>query len=400
MTNEITIEVDIPEVFQELFVPHRYKSYYSGRGAGKSWAFADSLLILGQRKPLRVLCTREYQSSIAESVHHTLESQINRLGFQGFYEVQKNTIIGRNGTEFIFKGLKFNVSEIKSMEGIDICWLEEAQVVSEDSWEVIIPTIRKDNSEIWLSWNTGSIDDPTYKRFVTNPPFDCISKKIYYWDNPYFTDVLRKEMEYCKRVDYEAYLHIWEGAPKTISNACILKGKFREDTFDIPEGVIFLHGADWGFSNDPTTLVRCFIHNNKLFIDHEAYGVGVELDEIPQLFSSVPTYKTWNIKADNSRPETISYLRKKFGLRVEGAKKWSGSVEDGIAFIKKFEEIIIHPRCTHALEEAKLYSYKTDSKTQEVLPVIVDKHNHIWDAVRYALDGYIHGATDWIAAMS
>jgi phage terminase large subunit len=396
-----TIEINMPEAFQFLFEPHRYKSTWGGRGSGKSWAFADALLILGLQKKLRILCTRELQSSIAESVHHLLETQITILGLTNDYEIQKSTIFSKNGTEFIFKGLKYNIDEIKSMEAVNICWIEEAQALSEASWEVLVPTIRKDGSEIWLSWNTGEVKDPTYKRFVLSPPDDCVSKLVSFRDNPYFPETLRKEMEYCKRVDYDAYMHIWEGDPLSISNACVFKGKYRIDDFETPADARFFHGADWGFSNDPTTLVRSFIKDNKLFVDYEAYGVGVELDEIPALFSVVPTYNTWPIKGDNSRPETISYLRKKHGLRVEAAAKWKGSVEDGISHLKKFEEIVVHSRCKHTAEEMKLYCYKTDLKTNEVLPIIVDKMNHIIDGIRYSLDGHIRGGTtNWIAAMS
>ena len=276
------------------------------------------------------------------------------------------------------------------------CWVEEAQSTSEHSWMVLIPTIRKEDSKFLVSFNTGEVKDPTYQRFVVNPPADCITKKISYRDNPYFPEVLEKERQYLQRVDFDAYQNIWEGEPLSISNATIFKGKYRVDTFETREDERIFHGSDWGFSNDPTTLMRCFIRDNKLYIDYEAYGIGVEMDEIPTLFrNTVPTADKWMIKADNSRPETISYLRKQHGLNVTPAKKWQGSVEDGISYMKKFEEIIIHPRCTHMIEEMKSYSYKQDAKTGEVLPIIIDKNNHCIDAVRYALDGYIHGKTSF-----
>jgi len=393
--NKRVVELNVPYKFQPLYEQHRYKNYWGGRGGAKSWAFADALLIHGVNTMERILCTRELQSSIADSVHKLLSDRIVTLKLMNDYDVQKNIIRGVNGTEFLFKGLKHNIDEIKSTEGITKCWVEEAQNVSENSWKVLIPTIRKEDSEIWLSWNTGETKDATYQRFVINPPPDCVGCKVSWQDNPFFPDTLNKERLYMKNVDPDGYLHVWEGEPLSISNACIFKNKFEVDTFETPEDVRFYHGADWGFSNDPSTLVRSYIQDKKLYVDYEAYGVGVELDELPKLFSTVPTYDKWSIKADSSRPETISYLKKKHSLLVSSAKKWKGSVEDGIAYLKKFEKIIIHPRCTHTIEEMKLYSYKTDTNTNEVLPIIIDKNNHCIDALRYGLDGYIHGGASF-----
>jgi len=395
---ENEIRIKCPPIFSPLSEAHRYKSFYGGRGGAKSWAFARTLLAIAATRKVRVLCTREFQSSIAESVHKLLSTQIERLQLNPYYTIQKNSIVSTMGSEFLFKGLRFNVQEIKSLEDIDIAWVEEAQSTSEESWKVLIPTIRKKDSEIWLSWNTGEVKDPTYQRFVVKPPPDCVSVKVGWQDNPYFPEVLMKEKDYLKRVDPDAYDNIWEGNPLSISNSCIFKGKYVEAEFEAPEGTRFFYGADWGFSNDPTVLLRSYIEDKKLFVDHCAYGVGVELDELPKLFEAVPESKEWTIKADNSRPETISYVRKKHGYKIEPAKKWSGSVEDGVSYLKKFEEIVVHARCKHVLEEFKLYSYKQDTKTGETLPIILDKHNHCMDALRYSLDGYITGGkTNWSA---
>jgi phage terminase large subunit len=303
--------VEIPAAFAPLFQPSRYKIFYGGRDAAKSWSFAKSLLILAANRSLRILCTREYQSSIAESVYKVLVDQITKLNLEAYYDVQRTIIRSKCGSEFIFKGLKMNIMEIKSTEGIDICWVEEAQMMSDESWQVLIPTIRKPDSEIWMSFNTGQADDPTYKRFVTSPPPDSIVRKVNYYDNPFHSEVMEKERCYLLRVDPEAYEHVWIGKPLAISDACIFRNKFCTELFESIEGEQLFFGADWGFSNDPTALVRSFIRDNKLFIEHEAYGVGVELDEIPDLFDSVPGSRDWPIMADNSRPETISYVKKK-----------------------------------------------------------------------------------------
>lgn len=398
------IRVKIPPRYQFLVEPHRYKSVYGGRGAARSWSFARVLIALAAARRLRVLCTREYQSSIRESVHQLLSRQIEVLGLEPFYTIHRDTIRSSVGSEFIFKGLQ-KPTEIKSMEDIDICWLEEAQTATNDSWEILIPTIRKEGSEIWLSWNTGEEKDATYQRFVVNPPDDCISIKATYRDNPYFPEILERERLYLQRVDPEAYDHVWEGNPRSISDACIFKNKFVVEEFEAPDGVRFYYGADWGFSTDPTTLVREYILGRDLYIDHEAYGVGVELDEIPELFSVVPGYKEWPIRGDNSRPETISYLRKQHGLRVEACDKWpagagkKGSVKDGIEYIRKFEKIHIHQRCKHTIDEFKTYSYKQDPNSGEVLPIIIDKNNHCIDAIRYGLDKKIRGGVDWSAVV-
>lgn len=389
----------IPPAYKELFTPMRYKSYWGGRGSAKSWSFARTLLILGTGKPLRILCTREFQSSIADSVHKLLSDQIHILDLEGNYTIQNNSIKGICGSEFIFKGLRFNINEIKSMEGIDIVWCEEAQSVSEDSWKILIPTIRKENSEIWLSWNTGEIKDATYQRFVVNPPDNCLSKLVSWRDNPYFPETLRKEMEYCKKVDKDAYNHIWEGSPRFISDALVFKDKFYVDEeFEAPDGAKLLYGVDWGFSNDPTTLVRSFIIDNDLYIEYEAYGVGVEFEEIPALFDSVPLSRNYMIPADNSRPETISYIRRK-GFNVVPCKKWSGSVEDGVSFMRKFNKIHVHKRCIHVKDELEHYSYKKD-RMGNILSVLCDSFNHTIDAVRYSLEDLMgKGSIDWVRAI-
>lgn len=368
-------EVLFAPKFDILFKPARYKVLYGGRGAAKSWGIARALVIKGLQRKLRILCAREIQHSIADSVHKLLVEQIYEMGLSPWYKITKNAIVGVNGTEFIFSGLHFNVREIKSKEGIDLCWVEEAQSVSEESWDVLIPTIRKEKSEIWLSFNPDAETDPTYRRFVIDPPPDSFVRKVSWQDNPWFPDVLRQEMEYLKRVDYEAYLHVWEGEVRRISDAIIFKDKFVVEPFETPDSVRFYHGADWGFAQDPTALVRCFIKDRRLYVDMEAYGVGVELDETGALFDAIPTARKWPIKADSARPETISYM-KRAGFNITAARKWQGSVEDGIAFMKSFEKIVLHPRCKHAIDEFGHYSYKVDKQTNDVLPIIVDANNH------------------------
>lgn len=383
------MQIDIPEAFRELFEPHRYKVYYGGRGSGKSVNLGRALLIIGIQRRITVLCTREIQTSISDSVHRLLREQIESLGLGAFYRVTQNGIYGINGTEFIFKGLRFNVREIKSTEGVDICWCEEAQAISAESWDVLIPTIRKSGSEIWISFNPLDEHDPTYERFVISPPDVAYVRKVNWDENPFFPEVLEKEKNWLKQRDYQSYLHVWEGEVRKHSNALIFGGYFSVESFETPNNARFYHGADWGFSSDPSTLIRCFVDGQKLYIDREAWGVGVEIDNTPALFDTIETARRWPIKADCARPETISYMRR-HGFNITAAKKWQGSIEDGIEFLKTYD-IIIHPRCVHTIDEFNHYSYKIDKQTGDVLPVVLDAWNHCIDALRYALDGLIKG---------
>lgn len=377
--------------FKPLFQPKRYKTFHGGRGGAKSWAAARALVIMAASKKLRILCTREVQNSIKDSVHKLLKDQIEMLGLNPWFRITNESITSASGSEFLFKGLRFDPLGIKSTEGVDICWVEEAQSVSSDSWAILIPTIRKEGSEIWVTFNPGKESDPTYQRFIVTPPDDSITVEVNYYDNPYLPETLRKEMEYCKRVDYEAYEHIWLGKPKSISDSVIFRNRYRveafpDDLWQQADHLFFV--ADFGFANDPSTLIRMFMIDTRLYIEYEAYGVGVELDEMPQFYDSIPEVRKWPVKGDNSRPETISYLARQ-GFSIDAAAKWKGSVEDGVTHLKGFEEIIIHERCKHTADEFRHYSYKVDKKTGDILPIIVDKFNHCIDAIRYGLDGYI-----------
>lgn len=265
---------------------------------------------------------------------------------------------------------------------------EEAQSISKDSWEILIPTIRKEGSEIWVTFNPDRDEDATFQRFIKNPPPDSIVQLVNYNDNPWFPDVLRNEMTYDKEVDFGKYEHIWLGKTVIDTDAQIYHGKFELKEFVTPSSMTFYYGADWGFANDPTAIVRCFIQDQCLYIDYEAGGVGVEFEELPSLFDSIPEIRKWDIRADNARPETISYMSRQ-GYKVKACPKWKGSVEDGIEYIRSFRRIYVHTRCKRTYEEFKFYSYKQDKNTGDILPIVLDKDNHYMDALRYALNPYI-----------
>lgn len=386
------MEVEFAGPLRFLFDPARYKVAYGGRGGAKSWGFARALLIEAMRRKLRVLCARELQVSITDSVHKLLGDQIELLGLGGFYRVGKATIRGRNGSEFIFSGIRSNITKVKSMEGIDICWVEEAEKVSEESWSVLIPTIRKAGSEIWVSFNPHEDTDPTYKRFIASPPPDAKVVKIGWRENPWFPEELRKEKDYLFSVDPEAAAHVWDGETRNMTDAQVLRGRFIVAPFEPdPSWDGPYYGVDWGFAQDPSTMVRVWVDDaaRKLYVDHEAYGVGVELDDLATLFDVVPGGRIHISRADNARPETISHLQKRGYPKMRACAKGPGSVEDGVEHLRSYLQIVIHPRCVHTAEEARLWSYKMDRLTGDVLPELVDKHNHCWDAIRYALEPII-----------
>lgn len=367
----------------------RYKVAYGGRGSGKSWTAARCLILFSLKSKIRVLCTRQLQTSIKDSVHKLLSDSIQTMGLDAFFDITRDTIrCAKTGSEFIFKGIQNNINEIKSIEGIDYCWVEEAQSVSEESWSILIPTIRKEGSEIWVTFNPDREEDATYQRFVKNNPPDSIVRLVNFYDNAWFPDVLHKEMEYDKEVDYGKYEHIWLGKTVIDTDAQIYHGKFELKEFDTPDGVTFFYGADWGFANDPTAVIRCFIQEQCLYIDYESGGVGIEFEELPVLFDKIPDIRKWEIRADSARPETISYMSRQ-QFKIKACPKWKGSVEDGIEYIRSFRKIFVHPRCKHTYEEFKFYSYKQDKNTGDILPIVLDKDNHYMDALRYALNPYI-----------
>lgn len=360
----------------------RYRIAKGGRGSGKSYGIAERFITYALKTPCRLLCTRDVQNTLSDSALAILKRVIKDNGLDQAFEQTKHGLRCRNGSEFIFRGLQ-NPDRIKSLEGVRYVWCEEAQRVSRDAWDMLVPTIREPDSEIWASYNPDTVEDPILS-YEKRPDAEVVI--VNYQDNPFFPEVLRKEMQYDKETDYDKYLWIWEGNPRTVTDAQVFRNKFRVAAFETPPDTErFYYGADWGFSQDPTVLVRCFIKNQILWIDYEAYGVGVDIDDIPALFASVPGADRWPITGDSQRPDTMSYLRKG-GYIIHGAKKGKGSVEDGIAFLRSFRGVVINERCKHTADEFKLYSYKTDKLTGEVLPVLEDKHNHCVDALRYALE--------------
>lgn len=381
---DTNINLKVANVYKPLWKNAKRRNYiYGGRGSGKSHDVAEYCLFRAYQSKIKVLCTRELQNSIADSVYSLLKNKITDMKLDFFFTVYKDRIVGNNGSEFIFKGIHNNVSEIKSMENISIAWLEESQSLSRESIDVIVPTIRAPGSILIFTFNPYKDNDPIYIE-MKNATEDDLVIKANYSDNPWFPEELRLEMERDKKNDYQKYLWVWEGECLGLSDAQIFRGKYVVENFETPKNADFHFGADWGFANDPTTLVRSFIVGNDLYIDMCAGKVGCDLEDTPSLFNEVQGSSIYPIYADSARPETISFMRSKH-YNVIAAEKWNGSVEDGIQYLRSFSCIHIHERCKAVAEEFDLYQYKVDRQTGEVLRIPVDKFNHYIDAIRYSL---------------
>ncbi|WP_272675919.1 PBSX family phage terminase large subunit [Providencia sp. PROV021] len=378
---------------------YRYRCSHGGRGSAKTRTFALMTAIRGYMAAMNgqsgvILCAREYMNSLEESSMEEVKQAIRSVPWlNDFYELGEKYIRTKcRSVSYVFAGLRHNLDSIKSKARILIAWVDEAESVSEIAWTKLAPTVREAGSEIWVTWNPERDGSATDKRFRKNPPDNAVVVEMNYDDNPWFPSVLEDErLNDRARLDEATYAWIWEGAYLENSDKQVLANKyvvqsFPDDLWQKADRLLF--GADFGFAKDPNTLLRQFILNDCLYIEYEAYGVGVELDHMPEFYDKIPEARKWPIKADSARPETISYLKRQ-GFNISAAKKWQGSVEDGVTHLRGFKQIIIHPRCKETAKEARLYSYKTDRITGEVLPVILDANNHCWDAVRYGLDGYI-----------
>lgn len=380
------VEIQTPRWFVPLLADARYKGVWGGRGSGKSHAMAEYIVERCVMAKTDVVCIREVQKSLAMSVKKLIESKIEALGLGELFDVQRDKINCPHGGVIVFAGMQNHTADsIKSLEGFRIAWVEEAQTLSHRSLELLRPTIRRDDSEILFTWNPRLATDPVDEFLRSDTPFPgSIVVSANYADNPWLPGVLRDEMEYDRSRDPEKYQHVWLGKYQMNSEARVFRNWSVEE-FDAPAGAVFRLGADWGFAVDPSTLVRCHIEGRRLYIDHEAYMVGCEIDQLPDLFDRVPDSRKWFITADSARPETISYMRRHGYPKINSAIKGPKSLEEGVEFLKTYD-IVVHPRCVHTIDELTLYSYKTDPLTGQVLPILQDTKNHVIDALRYACE--------------
>ena len=381
------IDIPVPAVFEPLLGPARYKGIYGGRGSGKSHYFADQLIDDCLYRPgLRAVCVREYQVSLEQSVKRLLEDKIAEYKVGNQFRILNTHIETPGNGIIIFQGMQAHTAEsIKSLEGYHRAWVEEAQNLSQRSLDLLRPTIREENSEIWFSWNPSRNTDPVDQLLRPSPPPEAVVVRANYQDNPYFPDVLRKEMEWDRRRDPDKYQHVWLGGYEERSEARVFKN-WKVEEFET-SSKSFLFGADWGYSVDPSVLVRCYVVGRTLYIDREAYRIGVEIDHLDKLFDTVPNSRDYPIIADSARPETISYLNRHGFPKLVPAIKGKDSVKEGVIFLQNFD-IVVHPRCTHTIDELSSYSYKVDKKTEQLVlpPTLEDKKNHVIDSLRYAVE--------------
>jgi phage terminase large subunit len=409
-----SLKISLPKPMRDLFDgPAEYRAAHGGRGSGKTRGFAKMAAIravqyASEGKTGLILCAREFQNSLDDSSMAEIKGAIrDEPDLEPLFDIGEKYIrtIDKR-IEFKFVGLRHNTESLKSKSRILICWIDEAEPVAQMVWDKLLPTIREEGSEIWISWNPESENSPTDKMFRQNPPPTCKTVEVNWKDNPWFPKRLQSQMEWDRQRDPSKFQWVWQGGYRKQSDALVFNN-WKVEHFDTPENVDrFYFGGDWGYAKDPSVLVRMFLDGRTLYIDHEAYAVGCEIDYLPALFAGscpenvardvsmawtnpyneagVPGAYEWPIIADSARPETISYMRRK-GFNIQAARKGAGSVDEGVEFIKS-HDVVIHPRCKHTAQEFAVYSYKTDPRTDEVLPVLTDKDNHVIDSVRYALE--------------
>lgn len=390
--------IQIPEAFKGLFKPKRYKVYYGGRGGGKSESICRALLLIGAQEKTRILCARELQGSIQDSVHKLLSDVIqSNPALSAFYEVQKATIIGKNGTEFLFKGLKHNITEVKSMAGVDICFVEEAEKVSDQSWEVLIPTIRKDGSEIWIGFNPKNLTDPTYQRFVVNATDDMLVRKVSWRDNPFFPDVLNKERLALKEQDIDAYNHIWEGEPDLRRNGAVYakqiltardEGRITSVPYD-PACEVFT-AWDLGFGDATAIWWLQYVGRELRWLDYYE-NCGEQLGHYVQVVKAKPyNYSMHYLPHDgghgNIRGESVDIQLSQMGLQNTVLER-ENDINAGIELVRQTLAYSVFDanKCAGGIKALEAYSYKwnEDRMTFSKSPL------HDWssngaDAARYA----------------
>lgn len=379
--------VDLPEYGSLMWEYFRHLALHGGRGPGKTRTIATCLILQSMERHERVLCGRETQRSIRDSSKRVLDDEIDRLGVRAAFTSTETEIRGPNDSLFLFNGVRGNATGLKSIEGVTTFWGDEAQAFSQGSIDTIIPTIRQPNSRLIWTWNPDLATDPIDVLFrgEDGPPPNSIVREVNWMDNPWFPEVLRVAMEHDRARDIDKYNHVWLGQYRQNSEARVFKN-WRVEEFDSPANVEYRMGADFGFSIDPSCAVRCWIDGTQIFVDHEAWGLGVEIIDLPKLFMTIPDGEKYWLTADSARPETISHLRQHGFPRIAPALKGARSLEEGVEFLKGYD-LVVHPRCQHLIDELTHYSYKTDTLTGQVLPILEDKNNHMIDALRYAVEG-------------
>lgn len=386
------VTVKLGEKFLQLFQPAQHKAFYGGRGSAKSHAIATYLVIVASNSTQRIVCARQFQNSINDSVKELIENKIKALGLLEQFTITEREIVHRGtGSRFTFVGLDRNPHSIKSLEGADICWVEEASTINNRSMEILIPTIRKPGSSIIWSWNPDHETDPVdqFFRGTNNPkwirPADSIIQRVGIEDNPWFYSTSMPNQMWQMMVgNFNRYRHIWLGEYDHDYEGKVFPSVVI-GSMEVPEYAAPRYGMDFGFGSDPSCVVKVYVmHDTRtVYIAREYYG-HVTLAQLPAGIKSVIADTDDLIRADSSQPGTIEHLNGQ-GFNIVGAKKGPGSVKSGITWLQGFR-ILIDPSCEFMREEARLYSWQKDKLSGKRLSVPVDAHNHLWDAVRYATE--------------
>ena len=388
---------DFPIALQPLFEPHRYKIAYGGRGGSKSWSIASYLALEAAKKPTRVLCCREFQASIRESVHRLLSDRIRSLGLAEKFDILDTAIRSKtgSGSEFIFEGLRHNAGKIRSLEAIDKVWVEEAANVSKTSWEILIPTIRKDGSEIIISFNPELETDETYQRFIARPPRDAVLMKVNYPDNPWFPEVLKHEMEDLKARDPDAYAHVYLGECRlTLDGAiyakelrdCTEEGRITSVPYDPnkPVSVYF----DLGWQDLTTAWFAQHIAGEVRLIDYLEGSQRAFPSYLRELQAREYVYATIWLPHDAEAKQlgtgrSIEEITRAAGWRVRIVPRLS--VADGISAARTLFPTIWfdRERCADGLQALRHYRYDLDPNGQFSRAPLHDHASHGADALRY-----------------
>lgn len=390
------LEIATPEWALPFLEPKRYKGIKGGRASGKSHFFGELVVeTMVMRPKTNIVCLRETQKSLKFSAKKLIEGKIISFGVGGMFRVLESEIRrldaeGEPVGRVIFQGMQDHTADsIKSLEGFNVAWFEEASRMSQRSLDLLRPTIREEDSEIWFSWNPDQPTDPIEKFLVADPLENAIVAHINFEQNPFCPEIIKAEARLWHKHDPDSYGHVWLGDYNTKSDDQILGGKWSVEPFEIQsdwDGPYY--GADWGFSTDPNVVIEVFVDSkaNRIYVRREIWGLGVEIEDTPSFFKRMTGAEKYVIRADNARPEIISYMQRHGYRKMIAAEKWPGSIEDGISKLRSYIDIIVHPDCSKTAEECRLYKYKRDRLTDEILPDIVDKWNHCIDAIRYAIE--------------
>ena len=389
-------DVEFPKWARFLFLPSRYKVAYGGRGSGKSWAFARALLTLGAQEQTRIICAREVQKSIKESVHRLLSDQISAMNLGAFYTIFETEIRGKNGTTFTFSGLsQHTVESIKSFEGCDIAWIEEAQTVSKKSWDILTPTIRRDNSEIWVSLNPELDSDETYKRFVINKPANCVAVEVNYDLNPWFNDVLEQERQHCLLTAPDDYETIWNGKCRSAVVGAIYareidtaqrEGRIANLPYDPRLKVHTVWDLGWNDSMTVSFVQR--LRSEIRVIDYvedshrtlDSYVAEIKDRRYNWGFDFLPHD---GFHKDFKTGRSAEEILKSFGRRVK--KVPSDSIENGIKAARQAlgQMVFAKGKTDRLVECIKRYRRAVNSTTNEPGAPLHDEFSHGADNLRY-----------------